>query len=34
MMKQNRKVEICYGELSFKEIIEEILKEQFIENLK
>lgn len=34
MEKQNIKVEICYGELSFKEIIEEILRKQFIEKLK
>lgn len=34
MDKQENKVEIHYGELSFKEIFEEILKKEFIETLK
>lgn len=34
MDKQNINVEICYGEMNFKEIFEEILKKKFIETLK
>lgn len=34
MDKQNISVEICYGELDFKEIFEEILKKEFIEKSK
>lgn len=34
MEKQSINVEICYGELYFKEIIEEILKKEFIEKIK
>lgn len=34
MDKQNINVEICYGEMNFKEIFEEILKKEFIETLK
>lgn len=34
MDKQENKVEIYYGESSFKEIFEEILKKEFIEILK
>lgn len=34
MDKQNIHVGICYGELNFKEIVEEILRKQFIETLK
>lgn len=34
MDKQEKKVEIFYGELNFKEIFEEILKKKFIETLK
>lgn len=34
MDKQKNKVEIYYGKLNFKEIIEEILKKELIETLK
>lgn len=34
MVKEKNKVEICYGELNFKEILEAILKKEFIEILK
>lgn len=34
MKEQNISIEICYGELNFKEIFEEILKKEFIETLK
>ena len=34
MEKQSINVEICYGGLSFKEIIAEVLRKQFIENFK
>lgn len=34
MDNQKTKVEISYGELYFNEIIEEILKEEFIEKIK
>lgn len=34
MNKQENKIEIYYGELSFKELFEEILKKEFIETLK
>lgn len=34
MDKQNINVKICYGEMNFKEIFEEILKKEFIETLK
>lgn len=33
MDNQKTKVEICYGELYFKEIIEEILRKEFIEKI-
>jgi hypothetical protein len=34
MDNQKNKVEISYGELHIKEIIEEILKKEFIEKIK
>lgn len=34
MDKQNINVKICYGEMNFKEIFEDILKKEFIEILK
>mgnify|MGYP000118843527 FL=1 len=34
MDNQKTKVEISYGELYFKEIIEDVLKKEFIEEIK
>lgn len=34
MDKQENKVEIYYGELNLKEILEAILKKEFIEKIK
>lgn len=34
MDKQKNKIEICYGKLNFKIIIEEILKKEFIGKIK